>query len=128
MICRATAVPAHHTVQEYVDAYLEAARICEDRRAPLPELQARAARRAPGAGDVAGERVQDDQAPRPTSGPTGRNLRPQLPGNRDTEYLRNGRDLEVAARIAVHESTRTTQLYNRLREEISLDEIERIHI
>ena len=25
-------------------------------------------------------------------------------------------------------STRTTQLYNRLREEISLDEIERIHI
>ena len=45
-----------------------------------------------------------------------------------TEYLRNGRDLEVAARIAGHESTRTTQLYNRLREEISLDEIERIHI
>ena len=44
------------------------------------------------------------------------------------EYLRNGGDLEVAARIAGHESTRTTQLYNRLREEISLDEIERIHI
>ena len=43
-------------------------------------------------------------------------------------YLRNGGDLEVAARIAGHESTRTTQLYNRLREEISLDEIERIHI
>ena len=34
-----------------------------------------------------------------------------------TEYLRNGGDLEVAARIAGHESTRTTQLYNRLREE-----------
>ena len=31
-----------------------------------------------------------------------------------TEYLRNGGDLEVAARIAGHESTRTTQLYNRL--------------
>ena len=45
-----------------------------------------------------------------------------------TEYLRNGGDLEVAARIAGHESTRTTQLYNRLAEEISLDEIERIHI
>ena len=35
--------------------------------------------------------------------------------------------LEVAARIAGHESTRTTQLYNRLHEEISLGEIERIH-
>ena len=45
-----------------------------------------------------------------------------------TEYLRNGGDLEVAARIAGHESTRTTQLYNRLPEEISLDEIDRIHI
>ena len=31
-----------------------------------------------------------------------------------TEYLRNGGELEVAARIAGHESTRTTHLYNRL--------------
>ena len=45
-----------------------------------------------------------------------------------TEYLRNGGDLEIAARIAGHESTRTTQLYNRVHEELSLDEIERIHI
>ena len=45
-----------------------------------------------------------------------------------TEYLRNGGELEVAARIAGHESTRTTQLYNRLQEEVSLDEIERIRI
>ena len=45
-----------------------------------------------------------------------------------TEYLRNGGALEVAARIAGHESTRSTQLYNRLMDEISLDEIERIHI
>ena len=49
-------------------------------------------------------------------------------GTAITEYLRNGGDLEVAARIAGHESTRTTQIYNRLREEISPDEIERIHI
>ena len=27
--------PAHHTAQEYVDAYLKAARIGEDRREPL---------------------------------------------------------------------------------------------
>ena len=45
-----------------------------------------------------------------------------------TEYLLNGGDLEIAARIAGHESTRTTQLYNRVHEEVSLDEIERIHI
>ena len=34
----------------------------------------------------------------------------------------------LAGSLAGHESTRTTQLYNRLQEEISLDEIERIHI
>jgi len=45
-----------------------------------------------------------------------------------TEYLRNGGDLEVAARIVGHASTRTTQLYNKLPEETSLDEIKRIHI
>ena len=45
-----------------------------------------------------------------------------------TEYLRNGREFEVVARIAGNESTRTTQFHNRLPEEISLDEIDRIHI
>ena len=41
---------------------------------------------------------------------------------------RAGGTLETAARIAGHESTRTTQLYNRLPKEVSLDESERIHI
>ncbi len=31
-------------------------------------------------------------------------------------------------RIAGHEATRTTQLYNSTGEELSLDEIERVHI
>ena len=53
---------------------------------------------------------------------------PSFRGTGNTEYLRKGGDLEVATRIAGHESTRTTQLYDRLREEITLDEIERIHI
>lgn len=44
-----------------------------------------------------------------------------------TEHLRNGGDLETAVRIAGHESTRTTQLRNRVNEELSLDEIERTH-
>jgi len=45
-----------------------------------------------------------------------------------TEYMRNGGDVETAARIAGHESTRTTQLYSRVQDDVSLDEIERIHI
>jgi len=45
-----------------------------------------------------------------------------------TEYLRNGGTVEKAAQIAAHESTRTTQLYNRTDDELTLDEIERIMI
>lgn len=45
-----------------------------------------------------------------------------------TEYIRNGGDVETAAHIAGHESTRTTQLYNRVQEDVSLDEIERIRV
>ncbi len=36
-----------------------------------------------------------------------------------TEYLRNGNDLEIAAQIAGHELTRTTQPYNHVYEELS---------
>lgn len=45
-----------------------------------------------------------------------------------TDYLRNGGQLEVAQQIANHESARTTWLYNRRDDEISLSEVERILI
>ncbi|MGF6408821.1 integrase [Paraburkholderia sp. MM5482-R2] len=45
-----------------------------------------------------------------------------------TAYLKNGRTLENAAAMANHASTRTTQLYDRRHDDISLDEIERIRV
>jgi site-specific recombinase XerD len=45
-----------------------------------------------------------------------------------TAYLKNSGKLEVAQQIANHESPRTTKLYDRRNDEISLDEIERIAI
>jgi integrase len=45
-----------------------------------------------------------------------------------TAYLKNSGKLEVAQHIANHESPRTTKLYDRRNDEISLDEIERIAI
>ena len=47
---------------------------------------------------------------------------------RITAYLKNGGTLEKAAAMANHASTRTTQLYDRRRDELSLDEVERIVI
>ena len=126
---RYNVVPAHHTAQAYVDAYLTAAGIGEDGSGPLFRSC------QPGRRDA----LQDGAMSRLSAlkmikrrarkaGLPAEICAHSFRGTGITEYLRNGGDLEVAARIAGHESTRTTQLYNRLPEEISLDEIERIHI
>ncbi len=41
-----------------------------------------------------------------------------------TTYLENGGELEKAAQMANHASTRTTQLYDRRADEVTLDEVE----
>ena len=45
-----------------------------------------------------------------------------------TAYLKNGGTLEKAAAMANHSSTRTTQLYDRRSDEVTLDEVERVGI
>ena len=45
-----------------------------------------------------------------------------------TEYLRNGGKLEVAQQMANHASAKTTGLYDRRQDQVSLDEVERILI
>jgi integrase len=45
-----------------------------------------------------------------------------------TTYLENGGSVEHAQQIAAHESPRTTKLYDRRNDTLSLDEIERIVI
>jgi hypothetical protein len=53
---------------------------------------------------------------------------PWLPGDQDYCLSQNGGTLEKAAAMANHASTRTTQLYDRRCDELSLDEVERIVI
>ena len=43
-----------------------------------------------------------------------------------TQYFLNGGKLEHAQHMAAHESSRTTGLYDRRKDEITLDEVERI--
>jgi integrase len=45
-----------------------------------------------------------------------------------TTYLTNGGTLEMAAKLAGHSSTKTTQLYDRRGDKITLSEIERIRL
>ena len=45
-----------------------------------------------------------------------------------TEYMRNGGTLEKAQQMAAHASSRTTNMYNRACDEVTLDEVEPIVI
>jgi site-specific recombinase XerD len=121
-------MPCHHTLEEYLHAYLDGAGIAEDPKGPLfrttgggtgtltrtPLLQAYAyamiQRRAAAAG--IGTKIGNH-----TFRATG-----------ITAYLKNGSTLENAAAMANYASTRTTQLYGGRRGEISLDEVERIRV
>ena len=123
-------VPAHHKAQEYIDAYLDTSGIEDQKKTPLfrssgqgrnrDQLTERGLSRWT-ALQMVKRRVFDAGLPPEICNHSFR-------GTGITEYLKNGGTIETAARIAGHDSTRTTQLYDRSNQEITLDEIERIHI
>jgi site-specific recombinase XerC len=125
---KAHAMPCHHTLEAYLHAYLEGTGIAAEPKgalfrtirrgtgqlseSPLPQANAYAMvrRRAIAAG--IGTKIGNH-----TFRATG-----------ITAYLKNGGTLENAAAMANHASTRTTQLYDRRHDAISLDEVERIRV
>jgi len=120
-------VPAHHNAEAYVDAYLNAAGISGEKKTPLfrsvdkyKKLTENAMTRT----DVLRmikRRAVSASLPYSTSCHTFR-----APGI--TAFLENGGTIENAQAIAAHESPRTTKLYDRTSDEITLDEVERIAI
>lgn len=120
-------VPAHHRAEEFLDAYVIAAAIANDRKGPLfrtldrrRNLTDRRMQRAEVLSMVK-RRARHAGLPSSTCCHTFR-------ATGITAYLGNGGTLENAQRIAAHESPRTTSLYDRTGDELSLDEIERILI
>jgi hypothetical protein len=55
-------------------------------------------------------------------------LQPHLPCTGITAYLENGGTLEKARQMAAHASTRTTQLYDRREDRVTLAEVVKINI
>jgi len=122
------AMPCHHNLESYLHAYLDGAGLLGDPKGPLfrtigrgtsvltttplPQANAHAMirRRAAAAGI---DTLVGNHSFRATG---------------ITAYLKNGGTLEKAAAMANHASTRTTQLYDRRHDEMSLDEVERIVI
>ncbi len=120
-------VPAHHNAEAYVDAYLAAAQIADDRKGPLfrsldreRHLTERRLHRLEVLAMIK-RRARQAGLPETTCCHTFR-------ATGITTYLQNGGTIEHAQQIANHESPRTTKLYDRTNDAISLDEIERILI
>ena len=122
------AIPCHHSLQEYLVAYLEQTGIMEDDHGPLFRTIGRGTGRLtatplPQANAYAMIRRRAEAA----------GIKAKI-GNHSfratgiTAYLKNGGTLEKAAAMANHASTRTTQLYDRRLNEMSLDEVERVRV
>jgi site-specific recombinase XerD len=121
-------VPAHHKLQELLDAYLRVLPTVED--ASLPLFRSAVGR----TGRLSQNPLSSHDALRLVKrhyqriGLSDRICCHTFRATGITAYLENGGTIEKAQAIAAHESPRTTKLYDRTSDELSLDEIERIMI
>lgn len=120
-------VPAHHNAEDYIDEYLELAGIGRESRSPLFRSVSR--ERLLTARSM--HRIDVLRMIKRRAAMAGISTRIGCHTFRATGitcYLLGGGSLEHAQRIACHESARTTKLYDRTSDTVSLDEIERIII
>ena len=119
-------VPAHHRAEAAVEAYLVAGGV-EDAKAPLFQSVDRSRRLS---GRSLTRRVVLAMIKRRASaaGLPASTCCHTFRATGITAYLSNGGTLEHAQQIAGHASPRTTKLYDRTADTVTLDEIERIVI
>ncbi len=121
-------MPCHHNLEEYLSAYLNECELRDDRKGPLFRTIARGTKRL---SDTPLAQANAFQMVRRRA--VAANIETAI-GNHSfratgiTAYLKNGGTLERAATMANHASTRTTQLYDRRSDDVTLDEVERVLI
>jgi len=121
-------MPCHHKLEQYLDAYITAAGIAGDRKGPVSRSAigktAQLTDRPMLRGDVwrmVRRRAADGGIETPIGCHTFR-------ATGITDYLTNGGRIEVAQRMAGHSNAKTTGLYDRRNDDISVGEVERIGI
>ena len=123
------AMPCHHALAEALRAYIDAAGIVEDRKGWL----FRTARGHNGSALSHKAMSQPDawrmiRRTRRGRGYCRADRLPHVPRDRDYRLSRNGGALEHAQEMAAHESPRTTKFYDRTKERLTQDEVERIRL
>ncbi len=119
-------VPCHHTLERFLDEYIAAAGVAGDADGPLFRSVGRKTGRAEALWQQDVYRMIQRQAA--AAGIATKIGNHTFRATGITAYLKNGGTLEHAQTIANHSSPRTTKLYDRRSDEISLDEIEKIII
>lgn len=121
-------MPTHHNLDRYLEEYIAAAGIVQDRKG----LFFRTTRGR--SGELTGNSMlQSDVWRMIRRRALAAGIKTEIGchtfrATGITAYLKNGGRLEIAQQMAAHESARTTGLYDRRSDEISLDEVERIGI
>lgn len=121
-------MPAHHNLEAYLDAYIQTAGIQDEKKSPLFRS---AVGRTGELTATAMNRVDAYRMIQRRAGGLGMKVKIGCHTFRATgitAYLEAGGTLENAQAMAAHESPRTTKLYDRTGDEITLDEVERITI
>ena len=121
-------MPCHHKLEEFLDAYIKAAGIEGDRKGPLFRAAIGKTKKLGGGAmsrtDVwymVRRRAFDAGIETAIGCHTFR-------ATGITDYLTNGGRIEVAQRMAGHSNAKTTGLYDRRNDDISVGEVERIGI
>jgi site-specific recombinase XerD len=121
-------VPAHHKAEAYLDSYLEVAGIAAEPKSPLFRSTRGQSRRLTDRPMRRRDVLRVIKRRTADLGMTSRVCCHTFRATGITAYLQNSGSLEMAQAIAAHESPRTTKLYDRRQDELTLEEIERIRI
>jgi site-specific recombinase XerD len=122
-------LPCHHNLDRYLEEYIAAAGSGQGAKGPL----FRTARDRSGLALTGNALWQQDAYRMIQRRASAAGIQTRI-GNHTfratgiTAYLKNGGLLETAQQMAAHESPRTTGLYDRRSDDVSLDEVEKISI
>ena len=119
-------MPVHSVLEKYLDEYLQAAGIGEEKNTPLFRTAFRKTKRLTenrihehNVQDMTKKRARQAGIATPITNHSFR-------ATGITNYLRNGGTREKAQQMANHSSARTTQLYDRREDEVTVQEIEKV--